>query len=430
MKRLVLTILITVALVSMMGGVAYANFGPHGGYELTTDACAGCHRAHTSFSSVTWTDSADNTHTALLVSNATNMKEFCYACHGDGAPGASTNVEGGVFDGGPSGASGDTKGVSYNGGVLVAYETLSSWNTTLNGGGFVRMGSGGNAVTSLHDMEAGALTDPLWGAGNTAPSGTNLTCTSCHDPHGSTNYRLLNDQLQHSSISGGGLAVVGGYDTSGSPKPYVVSAEVGYPDEGWKRHQAGITQMAGYKPNYTTAQYAYPTTAQRSLWPGKEVSMSGWCAGCHQEYIVRHSPYNYGSWESTAGSSVGMQQRHRHPVNNTLVSSALNITPVTSTVLPLEGNQERVPIGASVDADVRNGNTTNQDIMGCLTCHRAHGTAARMSGFADAFLNYNGGLWRPVMDESTDASDGVNPNWTSALLRDDNRAVCERCHNK
>ena len=77
-----------VALVLLFGGAAYANFGPHGGFATDTDSCAGCHRAHTSFSTLGWTDQqgADRL-TALLVSNASTMTEFCYACHGADATG-------------------------------------------------------------------------------------------------------------------------------------------------------------------------------------------------------------------------------------------------------------------------------------------------------------------------------------------------------
>ncbi|MDH4140907.1 MAG: hypothetical protein OEV43_10110, partial [Coriobacteriia bacterium] len=96
MKRIILTVAAAILLVAFSGAEAYANFGPHGGYAADTDSCAGCHRAHTSFSPITWTDPAGNSHSALLVSSASTMLEFCLACHGDDAPGASTNVVAGV----------------------------------------------------------------------------------------------------------------------------------------------------------------------------------------------------------------------------------------------------------------------------------------------------------------------------------------------
>ena len=51
MKKLSFVIVLAFALVLLFGGAAYANFGPHGGFATDTDSCAGCHRAHTSFSS-------------------------------------------------------------------------------------------------------------------------------------------------------------------------------------------------------------------------------------------------------------------------------------------------------------------------------------------------------------------------------------------
>jgi len=70
--------------------------------------------------------------------------------------------------------------------------------------------------------------------------------------------------------------------------------------------------------------------------------------------------------------------------------------------------------------------------MGCLTCHRAHGSAVSMSGWAVSSLANNPSAvvtWYPVMASAVGSS-GVNPNFSAALLRTDNRGVCERCHNK
>ena len=49
-KRFLLVLVVALAISMMSVGAAYANFGPHGGYVDDTDSCAGCHRAHTSFS--------------------------------------------------------------------------------------------------------------------------------------------------------------------------------------------------------------------------------------------------------------------------------------------------------------------------------------------------------------------------------------------
>ena len=70
-----------------------------------------------------------------------------------------------------------------------------------------------------------------------------------------------------------------------------------------------------------------------------------------------------------------------------------------------------------------NGNVT------CLTCHRAHGTEATMSGWATAELS-NTSLMGPQLSDPADGKKGVNPNAQAALLRYPNRGVCERCHDK
>ena len=250
-----------------LADTAFGNFGPHGAFSLDTDACAGCHRAHSAVSPITWLDSHENTHSALLLSPATTLQEFCYACHGDGAPGAGTNVAQGIFDAGPSGPA----GVPVGGSIL--FITNSAIDATLNGGGFDTL-AGGESVTSIHTMEAGAATDPMWGAGNSAPSGQNLDCVSCHDPHGSSNYRLLKD-----IVNG---VIVGGYTSTDTPQPFVYSAEENYPGVGWLRHEPGVLQMAAYKPNYTGAEYRWETTATYT--GGRNRSMSTWCSACHTQY--------------------------------------------------------------------------------------------------------------------------------------------------
>ncbi len=147
-KRLSIILALALAMSLVFVGAAYANFGPHGGYVDDTDACAGCHRAHTSFAQVGWTDGFGVQHeSALLVSSATTMKEFCYACHGNEAPGASTNVQAGIFDSGPSSANMGAIG-SSNDGVTVAYQTESTFGAPLNGGGFDSIGA------TTHDVLA------------------------------------------------------------------------------------------------------------------------------------------------------------------------------------------------------------------------------------------------------------------------------------
>jgi predicted CXXCH cytochrome family protein len=427
-KKIIFILLAVAVLGLLMSGTALANFGPHGGYATDTDACAGCHRAHTSFSSITWKDSFDTSHSALLVSNASNMSQFCNACHGDGKPGAGTNVVGGTFngaaptvdvDGGPSTAALATTS------AIQPYKTASADGAVLNGGGFTALGT--KSATSLHDMDKGAATDPMWGANFAAPAGTNLSCDGCHDPHGSSNYRLLKDNVN--SVR------VGGYDsaTGEIPSPFVISREAGYPETGWLKHTDGAAQMGAYTPNYTSPLYAYQPPAIPEGGTDPEFrSMSAWCGACHTQYVYRDdttrtppTTYDYSSAPNGGGTGMGGNvARHRHPVNITLTAGvgagrSLQAEVKLDSLIPLELKPSNAAIYKGVV-----GNWGTDDYLGCLTCHRAHGTDATMTGWATAKLGAD------TYPSIVTTVGGVNPNWTSALLRTDNRGVCERCHNK
>lgn len=397
--------------------VAWGNFAVHGAFSTDTDACAGCHRAHTSISSLTWKDAADNDHSALLISQASTMQEFCLACHGEGGPGAATNVEGGLFDSGPTGE----LGVPLS--DAIRYQTNSSFGATLNAGGFARVGGAGT-VTSVHTMEAGAATSPMWGAGLSAPAGVNLTCVSCHDVHGSSNYRILKD-----AVNG---AIVGGYDTSGTPTPFVFSSEQGYPGAGWLKHEPGVAQMALYRPNYTSAEYQWQVPSAYTS--GRNRSMTVWCTACHEQYddagsaLSGSAAYDYGSYEQAAnnGVLVGSRGRHRHPVDTPIATvTVLNgwgSDTITSTVLPLDKRP---------GATEPRGTWTRDDYLGCLTCHVAHGTSVTMTGWANARLvNRPARVPSWTVEPTSALPAGVEPGLSSALLRAPNRGVCERCHNK
>lgn len=407
MKRIAFVLLTACAIVFATSGVAFANFGPHGGYATDTDACAECHRAHTAVSNVGWTDNQGAQKNALLISASTSMTDFCYACHGDGAPGANTDVQSGVYDGAPTGTN------SANGG-------------TLNGGGFTRIGGivSGSPVMSSHNV-SGLNADALIRWGFVDGSGSNLnvmgafTCSDCHDPHGSSNYRILKDVVNGQTV--------GGYvGTNNTPNPWVISNEQGYPSGGWAKGADAVAQVAVYKPNYTSAEYAKN--------PGK--SMSAWCAACHTVYAQSDSNYDYGTTLGAASGSVVMY--HRHPIDVALsVGTSPNAEDRSLITQLLDDPGLPLEMGSGLTAASFSYATPSDQIwddrgnVSCLTCHRAHGTAATMTGWAATSLDTNG-VPKTVTNTTLPLQDkaGVNPTFDAALLRYNNRGVCERCHNK
>lgn len=517
LAKKVLLLLAAALLFSLIPAAAYANFGIHGGYVADTDACAGCHRAHTATSMISWNDSGAN---ALLVGPPTDqLYIFCYVCHSDGAPGASTNVEAGIFD------------ASVPGQI-----TESEVNGALNGGGFSTYN--GNPVTSFHAYDGSSWV--AWGQGNqVADTQIKMDCGSCHDPHGSSNYRILKDYVNGHDVGGYLGDFVG--DPDPDPVPWVVSNEVGFPKAGDTDPLTGSLnptygfrlhrQYPDYKPNYTTARYARGINPVSGAWE-QRLGMSGWCTACHENYMAKVSIAaptsgdgsvtdinNDADWtanraisvvailtaDATAGATsiqvddtsnfpasgyiqigteviqyssktgtsfdgltrganntipqdhsagdvvyvaynasdgLGYIARHRHPMNvpmsNFLGDRALTYDPflfqsnyptaVAFVDLPLD-HDPTVESG-----DYASGAQTYDasDWIECLTCHRAHGTDAQMSGYANAGLSlqtFPGGWGDWLVPDPNDQS-GVPPAADSALLRADNRGVCERCHNK
>jgi hypothetical protein len=194
-------------------------------------------------------------------------------------------------------------------------------------------------------------------------------------------------------------------------------------------------------PNYTSPQYA-----QNS---GR--AMSAWCSACHTAYSqpdsVAGQPYDYKGYESVLGAdgvsivtSVGPRERHRHLVDVPLsigqgAGRGLTVALVDDPGLPLEMGVGLLAAGADhTSAKVWD----SRGNVSCLTCHRAHGSESTMSGWAVAKLAttpVGPGPIKVTPGVTTTAATfanplGVAPNYSQAILRYDNRGVCEKCHNK
>ncbi|MFU8891855.1 MAG: hypothetical protein ACNA76_09470, partial [Anaerosomatales bacterium] len=110
-----------------------------------------------------------------------------------------------------------------------------------------------------------------------------------------------------------------------------------------------------------------------------------------------------------ANDGFGFVTRYRHPVNVNL-SEFAGPRALIDPALPLAqtpGVEDEHFLDSWVD---------------CLTCHVSHGSTAEMTGFANVFDSTD--------PEAGSGVGGVDPANSSALLRLDNRGVCQECHNK
>ncbi len=312
----------------LTANAAYAGYGVHSSVD-NSDICPVCHE-HNPIGE-TWQ------------SHETMEFQFCTTCHGISAAGADTDVVSGVYDN-PSGLNG-------------------TFGAALNSGGFEQLN--GNAVTSTHSSDG--TTYPIFGSstGNSVA----LSCTSCHDPDGSSNYRILKDTVNGKNVAN-----------------YVSSNETGFDDS--LSEDPNVND--NYDPNYTQPAYKTPADSARGI--------AGWCASCHDNYKSDTFEIDAKGKKHLYYIGTDGKKHYHHAIN---VPIGNNPTGNTSTDLPLAKNS-----AATADDDPGN-------YVMCLTCHRAHGTDSTMTDKAK------------VEPAQSSASSGPGQ---STLLRMNNRGVCQNCH--
>ena len=246
MKRLLIGLALAVTGLFVTVGLASADAGPHGNYSATTDACAGCHRAHTG-------------QAAKLLKISANS--LCLSCH----DGTGSNLD--VFDGallsatiGSRATGGNPTGITgaLRGGGIV-FARLSANNTTTPGIALANTVAG-VPVTSAHikGISLNGLTaqNTIWGGGaigSGAGTSFSLACQDCHNPHGGGTYRILRP------IPNGSGTATGVTLTDETTKTYVTP-------NYWNTYNVGAT-----------GTFPAPWTAGQ---------LSSWCATCHTRYLA------------------------------------------------------------------------------------------------------------------------------------------------
>ncbi len=271
-------------------------------------SCASCHVTHGERDGDVLIDGGE----ALLV--AASPSDVCLMCHGG---------QGGVFGENPL-----TPPVERGAGNFVF---LLEDNINDGPDGLTQPIAGEAAGHSIVAPDRGADADTRFteAPGGTYPSAW-LGCTSCHDPHGNDNFRML---------YGVGEIQGGRYQFS-HPAP----TAVGLPPQGF---------ASGETPESHTAYRA---------------GMSDWCANCHGRYHEEQVSVFQHPTDSTLSHGTARNYNNydgtRNPGGGTFALAYLPEVPFEDTRAATTSTIG--PIG-------------NSRVM-CLSCHRAHASSAPAAG--------------------------------------------------
>lgn len=373
---------LTLALGATLLTMGYAGSASafHGGGVAH---CDGCHSMH---------NSADNPRAGSATSSAlmkgSDASSTCLNCHNGNSgyhiastAGANTNQGGDFFW------------------VKTDYTYVVRGNT--------KTSLGDNHGHNIVAMDFGFTADPT----NTqAPGGSMnanvLGCTSCHDPHG--------------QVAGGTSAGTAAISVSGS---YGAADPV----DGSIHGNFRLLGDAGFK-NINTAAPVATSNSYNGAFVNYGTGMSGWCLSCHANF----------------NDSANM-----HPVNvavplvyNQYVASG-DFTGTVNTAFDALVPFERGITDGSDPALVANstvGVEDGNDVVMCLSCHRAHASAfdnaLRWDGYSSEFIAESA-----ILDGTgTNAAimtAGAVPYYAGGVAVDVvatygayQRSLCNKCHAK
>jgi predicted CXXCH cytochrome family protein len=448
MKKYLIAVALGLLVVAAFAVTARADNGPHGNFAPSTDACAGCHRAH----------SAQGTD--FLLTQA-DVYVLCTGCH-NGA-GAYTNVVDGVYQNAslplaaPLGTQGD-KGVGLFGGgferaaMNTTRLTTNSYNTASTNPAPV-------AVTSHHDVDTGTA-GTVWGSGPITAGASNpndtlaLECTSCHDPHGKAgraggvhtgnpvpSYRLL----RFSPTGSNGYASTF-LPTSGTPPVvtagiveqgplggvfvdearngagaavywYTINADATIDSTVQAFRSRGVAVSATNPVAYNTPWWAYVNGrgdyAGRSyIYERPAMQISTATTFAVGTSYVSCSPVTHG-----AGNTIAFDANCALPGNPAAGSAWNNTVPMGRLGFWCSTCHDRY-LADSAARSTDSGDTTYRfrhatTSVACVNCHTAHGTTAQMT----TALAQNATL---------NSAPGLTGN--TNMLKLDNRGLCADCH--
>jgi hypothetical protein len=308
--------------------------------------CGGCHTMHNSENGqLVDPDSPDGN--PWLLKDAT-PSDVCLSCHSTGSRG--------VFAADPLVPSAQKGGGNF---VFLLEDNLN------DGHGDPITGDAAGHNINAPSKGVGPDATLSEGPGGDFPSDA-LGCSSCHDPHGNTNFRLLY----------GVAEIQDGLYTFTNPAP---DAE-------------GIALKTQTETNATHTAY--------------KGGMSAWCGNCHGDFHSNDVKMIHPSGVAIGGTIATAYNLY----NGTSDQTGGNAATAFLAAVPFED--------AAMTTTSTEGPTALSQVS-CITCHRAHATSAPNAGRWD--FNVVG----PAADGYTSGSWKI-PNPYDGYQR----SLCNKCHVK
>jgi len=353
-------------LVTALSGVVLSAGAAFAFHDGGVAECNGCHTMHNSQDNAMLTDQGGHQY-LLKAATATDACLNCHAAYGQ------------FKDGTGYGPGGDF------------YWLTKTFQWSAHGHDYFSYGDshGHNVISDSKGVSADATL--LYAPGGDFDSDF-LGCTSCHDPHGNQNFRLL-----YGSESG----------------PMYISDR--YPfanDAPLARGNSRVT--------YPTAN-GTPGNETNSKHTIYKSGMSLWCANCHENF---HSD-NTTDFVHPLEHLNGLSNAYNAYVSTDDQTSGQQATSYWGLV-PFEAVNVDL---ANVDpTNYTIGPNANDEVM-CLTCHRAHASAFPDAGrwdFGTTFIEES----HPLITDIGATQADVDNKYYEYTFVTNQRSLCNKCHTK
>lgn len=297
--------------------VTMANTETYHNLSRNTQACSDCHTLHYSEKGTTPAKSpfgksgfveAGGPFAKLLMQSTTNG--LCLFCH-DGSVPQAPDVR------------------------TDSNYTIANSGDEHSGAGF--FGSVGSANNKGHDLAVSASTVPF-----SSKTNVTLTCASCHDPHGTPNYR----NILTAPAGGEGVSVIMEKDVYRNVSP-------------------------GDTPTETATRAAYKRSNL-----GYKLYTSKWCTECHEQLQSHINPANQTRTKNHHLVDVEIDDFGSNTDSTNWYNGDTNWgfgTATGDTIAGVPRLRFQVVSSSSVtNWDTANDVATSNEVM-CMTCHLAHG---------------------------------------------------------